>query len=341
MPTEQAGRRTPELSVVISTLGNYGGLRRVLDGFSAQDAEPGSFEVLVVVDRADPSPTAVDEAVAERDYPVRRLSGRTPGLSANRNAGCRASQAPLVLFTDNDTIPVARLVSEHLAWHHRHPEEEVGVLGHVRWAPELTRTTLMRWLDRGIQFDFAGIEGDDAGWGRFYGANVSVKKAFIERVGDFDEQRLPYGYEDLEWSYRANELGFRLLYARRAVVDHLRHDMTLEFWKKRVRRIAVAERQFTRMHPEVRPWFFDLFSQAVRQPEVRGRGLRLATYVPPWIPWMGPKVWEAADLAYRQALAPHFLAAWEDADASPARPAQPELAELEESSAGPSPGGPK
>ena len=335
------GPGTPEVSVVISSLGNHEGLRRVLDGYSRQDAGSVRFEVIVVVDRAEPDPAAVDEVIGTRTYPVRRLTGRTPGLSANRNTGWRAADAPLVLFTDNDTIPVPRVLSEHLAWHRRNPAEEVGVLGHVRWALELRTTPFMRWLDRGIQFDFGGIKETEAGWGRFYGANVSVKKGFLTRVGDFDEERLPYGYEDLEWAYRASKLGFRLLYARRAVVDHLRHDMTLEFWKKRVRRIAVAERQFIGLHPEIRPWFFDLFTAAVRQPSVRGRGVRLAPYVPRWVPWLGPKVWGATDLAYRQALAPHFLAAWEETDASGLGPAQPDLGELEGTSTGSSPGGPK
>src|SRR5687768_18531469 len=42
----------PELSVVVSTLGNYDVLRRVLDGYSGQDAPPESFEVVVAMDRA-------------------------------------------------------------------------------------------------------------------------------------------------------------------------------------------------------------------------------------------------------------------------------------------------
>jgi glycosyltransferase involved in cell wall biosynthesis len=325
----------PELSVVLSTLG-------VLDGYSSQDAPPQSFELLVVTDLADPDPGAVGEAIGARGYPVRRLTGHIPGLSANRNTGWHAARTPLVLFTDNDTIPRPRLVSEHVAWHRRNRAEEVGVLGHVRWAPELRVTPFMRWLDHGIQFDYPRIEGTEAGWGRFYGANVSVKRSFLARVGDFDEDNLPYGYEDLDWSYRASMMGSRLLYAHDAVVDHLRHDMTLEFWKKRVRRIAVAERQFTRLHPEITPWFHRLFSHAIRQPAVRGRGVRLAPFVPRWVPWLGPRVWSATDLAYRQALAPHFLAAWDEtAGVTGAGAAQPDLSELEESSSGSSPGGPQ
>jgi GT2 family glycosyltransferase len=337
-----------ELSVVISTLGNYPTLRRVLDGYSAQDAPPGSFEVIVVADAADPDPAAVDAAIGERAYPVRRLTGPRPGLSANRNAGWRAASAPLVLFTDNDTVPVTRVVAEHLAWHRRHPAVEVAVVGHVRWAPELELTPFMRWLDEGIQFDFGSIEGDEAGWAHLYGANSSVKRSFLERVGGFDEENLPYLYDDLDWAYRASAHGLRVLYAREAVMDHVRPGMTLEFWKQKVRRTAATERRFTELHPELEPFFHGLFSRAAAHGPVRGRGASLARFVPRRVPWLGPRVWRSASLYYRQALAPHFLEAWEEAG-SGAPPVEWLAASAEggqaspapSSSAGSRPGGPK
>jgi GT2 family glycosyltransferase len=330
----------PELTVVISTLGMYETLGRVLDRYAEQEAPPGSFEVIVVADAAEPDPTAVEGAVGTRPYPVRVLTGSIPGLSANRNAGWQAAAAPLVLFTDNDTLPERQLVREHLGWHERHPGPEVAVLGHVRWARELRVTPFMRWLERGVQFDYPHIEGIEAGWGRFYGANVSVKRSLCERVGDIDEHRLPYGYEDLDWAYRASKLGLRVLYNRRAVVEHLR-PMTLEFWKRRVRRAAFAERQFVRLHPEVAPYFHRMFSHAARLPAGRGRGVRLAGYVPPWVPWLGWRVWTSADLAFKQALAPHFLEAWEEAGRAEGDSAQPDLSERADlSSAGSSPSAP-
>ena len=331
----------PEITVIISTLGNYRTLERVLDGYSRQTATRGSFDVLVVTDAADPEPDAVDRAIGDRPFPVRRITGSVPGLSANRNEGMRAATAPLVLFTDNDTIPVPRLISEHLLWHSRYPEQESGVLGRVRWARELKITTFMRWLDTGIQFDFANITGVEAGWGRFVGANVSVKRSFAQLVGEFDQQHFPYGYEDTDWAYRASKLDFRLLYNRRAVVDHLR-PMTLEFWKKRARRVAVAERTFSQLHPEIPPWFHGMFSEVAARPSVRGRGVYLYPYVPRRTPWLGMRVWSSVDTFYKQALAPHFLSAWDEAATRGDRAAQPDLSEFDsESSLGSPPGGPK
>lgn len=150
----------PALSVVLSTLGNYTVLGRVLDGYDRQDCTPGSFEVLVVADRAEPDIDAVQGAIGERGYPVRLLRGEAPGLSANRNAGWHSARAPVVLFTDNDTIPVRRLVSEHLEWHRRYPGDEVAVVGLVRWARGLNVTPFMKWLEYGVQFDYNSIRGD-------------------------------------------------------------------------------------------------------------------------------------------------------------------------------------
>jgi GT2 family glycosyltransferase len=255
----------------------------------------------------------VAAAIGERPYRVRRLSGEIPGLSANRNAGWRAAEAPLVLFTDNDTIPEPGLVSAHLAWHGREPAPEVAVLGHVRWAREVRVTPFMHWLEHGVQFDYPSIEGLEAGWGRFYGANVSAKREFVGRVGGFDEVRLPYGYEDLDFGYRAHALGLRLLYNRDAIVEHLRA-YDLPFFRRRVRRIAFAEHRFVTKHPELDPWFFRMFSHAARQPRGSGRGRHLIRHVTRSTPVLGRRAWESADLYYRQELAPDFLSAWAEAE---------------------------
>ena len=233
----------PSLSVVLSTLGNYAVLEKVLDGYDRQTAPVGSFELLVVADRKEPDLDAVDAAIGERPYPVRRLVGSVAGLSANRNTGWAAASAPVVLFTDNDTIPVPRLVEEHIAWHERHPEENVAVVGHVRWAKGIEVTPFMKWLDDGVQFHFGSLEGDEASWAHLYGANSSIKRSFLERVGGYDEERLPYLYEDIDWGYRAREHGVRVLYARRAIVDHWR-PMTLDVWKSRAPMLAATEWRF-------------------------------------------------------------------------------------------------
>ena len=298
------------VTIVIPTLGRPELLRRVLDRLDAQTAPPDEFAVLVVADAKEGWPEALENAAAGRCYEASVLRAQRPGASAARNAGWRAARTPLVLFVDDDILPEPPLVAEHLAWHGENPGEEVGVLGHVRWADELKVTPFMRWLEHGIQFDYPNIDGTEAGWGRFYTANVSVKRALVERVGGFEEERLPFGYEDLDLALRMHAHGFRLLYNRAAVAEHV-HPMDVGFWKRRVARIAISERRFASMHPGFVPYFHELFSKAAAEPPARGRWARLARFVPRSAPVIGERVWRSADAVYRQALAGPFLEAWE------------------------------
>ncbi len=296
--------------MVIPTLGRHGTLARALERLERQTADE-PFEVIAVVDEEETDLSAVDSALAERPYPVRSLVRPRPGASAARNTGWRAARAALVLFLDDDVLPEPQLLSEHLGWHARHPGREVGVLGLVRWADELRVTPFMRWLERGVHFDFAHIEGEEAGWGRFYTANVSVKKELLELVGGFDEERLPFGYEDLDLGYRMHAHGFRLLFNRRAAGEHV-NEMTLESMRARMPMMASSERAFCEKHPEIPPYFFNMFSEAASRPPAPHRLAHLAHVVSPGAPFLGPRVWASADARFKEALAPDFLRAWEE-----------------------------
>jgi hypothetical protein len=147
----------------------------------------------------------------------------------------------------------------------------------------------------------------------------------LERVGGFEEELLPFGYEDIDLAYRMKDHGLRLLYNPLAAAEHL-HPMDLAFWRRRLRRVAFAERQFVRLHPEIEPYFHRLFSHATSLPPASGRGIALARWVPRWVPWLGPRVWTSLDIAYRQMLARDFLEAWDEAGQQPGKP-QPDLSE--------------
>lgn len=309
------GNPDPSVSIVIPTLERLALLRRVLDRLERQTASPSDFEVIVAADAKERGLDDLQAALAGRAFSARSVRGPKPGASAARNAGWREARAALVLFLDDDIFPEPPLVAEHLAWHRENPATEIGVLGHVRWADELRVTPFMRWLEHGIQFDYPAIVGTEAGWGRFYTANASVKRALIERVDGFEEDALPFGYEDLDLALRMHEHGFRVLYNRAAVAEHL-HPMDIDFWKRRVARIAVSERQFVRMHPEVRPYFYEMFSAAADEEPARGWGELLARVIPRTVPFIGERAWGSAAAVYRQTLAPFFLDAWQaDGDA--------------------------
>ena len=302
------------LSVVIPTYRRPDALPRTLEALARQTTGAGAFEVIVVCDADNDDPERVAEQVAadERPYAARLLHRHAPGVSAARNDGWRAAQAPLVMFLGDDILAAPDLLAEHLAWHERHPDQGVGVLGHVRWADELKVTAFMRWLEQGTQFDYAGIEGEEAAWAHLYTSNVSLKRSLLELGGGFDEERFPFLYEDLDLGYRLARHGLRLLYNAKARAEHL-HASTLEQWRRRMAETARAERRFVAAHSELTPWFRDLMAEAASRPPSRGRAAQLVRWVPPKTPYLGRRVWSRADTYYRQQLAPDFLRAWDEA----------------------------
>jgi glycosyltransferase involved in cell wall biosynthesis len=272
------------LSVVIPTNGR-GPVERVVERL-------GDVEAIVVADAAGP------------DVPAATLRASTPGASAARNAGWRAATGELILFLGDDIVPAPGLVDAHVACHREHRDVSDAVLGRVEWARELRVTPFMRWLERGIQFEFGGIDGPEAGWGRFYTSNASVKRAALEACGGFDEDVFPFHYEDLDLARRA---GLRVLWAPDAIGEHV-HPQTLAGQRARMEGIAAAEARFVERYPDVRPHFREALLPALEMPSGRGWGARLARVVPEGTPVLGPAVWRRADLWWRQQLATAFSA---------------------------------
>jgi GT2 family glycosyltransferase len=305
-----------EFSVVIPTHRRTTLLAQALDRLERQTVSPERFEVVVVQDDGD-SRSDVERAIGSRPFEVRRLVAGL-GPASKRNVGWRAARGRLIVFIDDDVFADPTLLAEHLTWHARHPEPTWGVLGHLRWSRALRVTPFMRWLEQGIQFDYGRAEGQlEPGWWHFYTANASVHRALLERVGGFDEEAFPsYGYEDLDIAARMAPLGFRLLYNAAATAEH-HHPQTLADWRERVAKIAVSEREFVRRHSGYPPYFHDLFTAALAQPPARGRGVRIARWVPRATPWIGPRAWASVDVWHRQQLAAPFLAAWEAAGDRP------------------------
>ncbi len=296
----------PAVSVVIPTLArDPARLRRALDALARQvEIAPEQIEVLVVLD-------ATAGEASEVARPTRVLRAGAAGASAARNAGWRAAEAGIVLFIGDDIIAGEGLVAEHLRLHSRHPEDQFAVLGHVCWAEELRVTAFMRWLERGFQFDFGSIEGSEAGWRRFYTANVSVKRALLARVNGFDEQ-LPFLYEDLDLGRRLDAIGMRLRYAPAATAERL-HPGSVQDWRARMGAVARAERRFCAKHPDIPPNFRVRLAEARRFAPGRGWGAAAARFVGPDVAWLGPRVWDRADIWFRQQLADAFEEGWEQA----------------------------
>ncbi|CAN5813728.1 hypothetical protein BH24ACT3_BH24ACT3_05790 [soil metagenome] len=308
-----------DLTVVIPTVGRWHILRRTLAALERQ-SEVG-FETIVVIDGADLEPPPLDAAPgpeqpggeADRRGKISVVQRPQGGAGAARNTGMAATDRPLVLFLGDDMIPDAHLVERHLARHRAEPAAEVAVLGHVDWHPDVATNPLLQWMDwSGTQFDYQALQassGDEAGFGRFYTSNVSLKRALFDAAGGFDEGFA--AYEDIELGWQLDRLGMVLRYEPDAVVHHL-HDYDWPAVVRRFQSVAVAERHMAEKHEWFEPFFRRRAVEALAAAPAARLWTRVADRVPDRMAPLGRVARSEADLWYRRRLAGPFLDAWED-----------------------------
>src|SRR4051794_37569870 len=112
-PASTAARtQDPSVAVVIATRFRETRLAFALEALAAQTLDRDRFEVIVV--RASDS---ADGALADvpAGLPVRYITCPVAGAAAQRNLGWRATDAPLIAFTDDDCRPAPDWLERLLA----------------------------------------------------------------------------------------------------------------------------------------------------------------------------------------------------------------------------------
>jgi glycosyltransferase involved in cell wall biosynthesis len=193
---------TPAITVVVPTYGRPALIERCLQALSSQTLPLEQYEIVVVAD----GPDAATRAAVERTGMAVRLLEltRRRGPAAARNAGWRAARAPIVAFTDDDTLPAPEWLAEGLSAIRRGCDAVSGRV--VMPVP-------------GVPTDY---ERDAArlGSAEFVTANCFVTVATLRSIGGFDERfELPWR-EDSDLQFALLEHGARLEHEPRAVVVH-------------------------------------------------------------------------------------------------------------------------
>jgi GT2 family glycosyltransferase len=198
----------PRLSVVVATYNRAASLDRLLIAIAAQPGLVTASEVVVVDDGSTDDTAAV---VARHGH--RRVVTGHVGPAAARNAGWRAAQGELVVFTDDDCVPATDWLAGLLAAFADDGVEGVG--GGI--VPLL----------HGYFEDFSHAErladhgvAPDGSVRYLVTANAAYRRSALERVGGFDETFPRPAGEDVDLSARVVETGGRLALAPDAIVAH-------------------------------------------------------------------------------------------------------------------------
>lgn len=228
----------PEIAVVIPTRRREARLAFALEALAAQSLARERFEVIVVRD-AD-----AREPLAPIPDGLRARYMRAPsacGPVTKRNLGWRATDAPLVAFTDDDCRPAP-------GWLEALLEADAGPAAVLqgRTEPDPDERHLHYGLARTVQI----IGPSD--W--FETCNIAYPTELLRRVGGFDEQ-FESVCDDTDLGRRALAAGARRIYVDDARVWHAVMPRTLGVAIRETRRFETAPLVFAR-HPEQREALF-------------------------------------------------------------------------------------
>lgn len=200
---------TPDVSVVVPTWRRPDLLERCLSALTHQTLAPERYEIVVCDDGPDEATREVARrfaaAQSERGLRIDYLPIRaTQGPAAARNAGWRHARAPVIAFTDDDTIPDAHWLERGLAVLTDGVSAAAGTIV-VPLPPQPT-----------------DYEADASGLARaeFATANAFVRRAALVAVGGFDERFTAAWREDSDLQFALMRIGARIARAHDAIVLH-------------------------------------------------------------------------------------------------------------------------
>src|SRR5919106_2219637 len=239
----------PLISVIIPTYQRATLLERSLESLTEQTLPQDAFEVVVVDDGSSDWTQSICTKLADQ-LPLRYLRIENSGIAAAKNLGVFASQAPLLLFFDDDDIADPGLLEAHVEAHREHPDEKVAVLGYTTWASELEVSPIMEYVTEIGQhlFSYKNLEdGQRLDYTYFWGGRSSCKRALLTTHGSFDQEMS--GIEDMELGFRLAKQGLAVIHTR-AAKSYMVRPVTFDQFAERCRKRGHALWRFTQRHPD-------------------------------------------------------------------------------------------
>jgi GT2 family glycosyltransferase len=205
---------TPPASILIPTRQRREYLAVALASAAPQAAEHGA-ELIVVEDDPEDAET---RALAEQHGARYLAHGEPRGLNAARNTAIANASADLLCFLDDDAAAWPGWLGALIAAAAEQPEHEVFG-GPIK--AQLEDTNLHACGREPPPVTTLDLGPDDRDAEFVWGANLTLRRGALERIGSFDPGLDLYGDEE-DWQRRLHAAGGRIRYVAAAGVDHRR-----------------------------------------------------------------------------------------------------------------------
>jgi glycosyltransferase involved in cell wall biosynthesis len=246
-PIRVRGPEFPDLSVAIASHNRRESLRSVLLHLAGQAYPTDRYEVTVVLDGGSDGSAEMVRAL-DVPYALRGVEQEQRGLAASRNRGAEEAQHPLVVFLDDDLMPVSEFLAAHGA-----AQRGTGgsvVLGHSPparlgsswWAQEIRAW----WEDR-----YRRMREPDHRWSflDFADGNMSLPVSLLARTGGWKD-----GFarrQDWELAIRLLDAGIPFSFRDDATAWH-HFELSLKSALANQRAVGASDVALARQHPRWR-----------------------------------------------------------------------------------------
>lgn len=253
-PRQGAGAGAlPTVSVVVPTYRRREGLQAAVDALLG---DPGTTELVVVVDGSPDGSMELLEQTAARDARLRPVWQENAGGAAARQKGIDLASGDVVLLVDDDVVAAPGLAAGH-ARHHATAEDLV-VLGYM---PTRVPVDPVRggFATRVYAEEYEGTcrayERDpEQVLLRLWGGNVSVRRDRLAAVpydsGPFSRTN----HSDRDWGIRLRKAGLRGVFDRSLLATH-EHSRPLPAFLRDARAQGAGRYGVHRLHGDVLPPF--------------------------------------------------------------------------------------
>ena len=214
------------VSIIIPTFNGGWRIGNCLDALLQQSAAP-EIEILVVNDGSTD-----DTAAVVQIYPrVKLINQANAGPASARNRGASEATGQIVLFTDDDCVPLAGWL--HSMLEPFHDSQVVGAKG-------IYRTRQKQLVARFVQVEYEDryhlmAKLPDIDFIDTYSAAFR-RDRFLE-IGGYDTSFPVACAEDVEMSYRMSARGWKMKFVPSAIVYHT-HPATLSNYLKKKYKFA-------------------------------------------------------------------------------------------------------
>lgn len=192
-----------KVSVIIPYFNKKETLTELLNVLKQQDYK--DFEIIVVDDGSAEKPSF--------DIPVKYFWHEDKGYRLNtiRNVGRRLATGDILVYLDADIIPIGNnFLTRLVKWHQLNPRS-IATYQRIRKHPDGRLVPDNKQPQPRI-------------WHNFSGGMFSIETSAFNQVGLWDEEYDgEYGWDDIDFAYRANKIAIPIIVEKSLEVYHIEH----------------------------------------------------------------------------------------------------------------------